>query len=248
MRKLLKKIKYLFWRLCNPSKRFHDYYVLEVQKKIERSGSHETLCTNARNPERYSKTAELEVAFLREFGLSKEHRVVDYGCGSLRLGQKLISWLDSGNYIGLDVTDQFFKDGLSALSDGERDSVAGKVEVISEETILRFSQTPSDYLISTAVFYHIPRSEMHRFFSMLLSLLKPGGQAFIDFSIGDEYVKTGNMTWQIPEWLIREELKRFDVSTQIIKPERLLQTSYYTDNHRIIRIVKNENGKPVVSA
>lgn len=240
MRRIYKKLRYLLWRFCNPTKKFHDYYVLEVQKKISRAGSHETLSINARNPDRYDQTAELEVDFLKKYGLEKHHRVVDYGCGSLRLGQKLIPWLNPGNYIGLDVTDQFFKEGLSALSASDQESVFGNLAVVADKTIQEFSSNPSDYLISTAVYYHIPKSEMYSFFDKVLSLLSTGGQAFIDFSISDQYIQTGNMTWAITEAIIREALEPFDVTIAILKPETLLASGYYNENHRLLRIIKNK--------
>src|SRR5256885_1508932 len=40
--------------------------------------------------------------FLVESGLRPEHRLLDFGCGALRLGVWALAYLDQGNYFGID--------------------------------------------------------------------------------------------------------------------------------------------------
>jgi hypothetical protein len=42
-------------------------------------------------------------------------RCVDFGCGSLRLGQHAIRYLDRSNYWGVDLTDSFIRAGIDLL-------------------------------------------------------------------------------------------------------------------------------------
>ena len=49
--------------------------------------------------------------FLIKNGLKKSDTVLDYGCGSLRLGKTLIEFLEPRKYVGVDISDHFYNLG-----------------------------------------------------------------------------------------------------------------------------------------
>jgi SAM-dependent methyltransferase len=53
-------------------------------------------------PDQYDLMGASQFALLVTLGLRDTHRVLDFGCGSLRLGRLLIPYLGRGNYTGLD--------------------------------------------------------------------------------------------------------------------------------------------------
>lgn len=55
---------------------------------------------------------KLQYYFLIEQGLKPQHQFLDIGCGSLRLGQFIIPYLEPSNYIGLDAEPELVKLGL----------------------------------------------------------------------------------------------------------------------------------------
>ncbi len=50
----------------------------------------------------YDVIGAAQFALLYAFGLRSSHRVLDFGCGSLRAGKLLIPYLDAGNYCGIE--------------------------------------------------------------------------------------------------------------------------------------------------
>jgi hypothetical protein len=53
-------------------------------------------------PDQYDLIGAAQFALLYALGLRAHHRLLDLGCGSLRAGRMLISYLDAGGYTGVD--------------------------------------------------------------------------------------------------------------------------------------------------
>ncbi|CAL8975230.1 hypothetical protein RHODGE_RHODGE_04122 [Rhodoplanes serenus] len=64
-------------------------------------------------PERYDLIGASQFALLFQLGLRDHHKVLDFGCGSLRLGRLLIPFLQPGRYHGLDPNDWLIDDGFT---------------------------------------------------------------------------------------------------------------------------------------
>ncbi len=64
-------------------------------------------------PEDYDLVAAMCFGLLTSLGLRGRHRLLDVGCGSLRLGRLLIPYLDEGNYHGLEPNRWLVDDGIS---------------------------------------------------------------------------------------------------------------------------------------
>ena len=151
-------LRYYSWRLQNPKKSFHEYYVSTISHRINNDKTHPTLGTNIKDSKRYYETAKIEKEFLIEQGLLPEHIFVDYGCGSLRLGSVLIEYINKGNYIGLDVTNEFFELGKSLISYKLLENKKPILKEINDESLNELKHKV-DYLMSSAVLYHIPPNE-----------------------------------------------------------------------------------------
>lgn len=52
--------------------------------------------------DRYDLLGAGQMALLYLLGLREHHRVLDFGCGSLRLGRLLIPYLRPGRYFGIE--------------------------------------------------------------------------------------------------------------------------------------------------
>jgi SAM-dependent methyltransferase len=64
-------------------------------------------------PERYDLIAAMTFNLLTTLGLRQYHKVLDIGCGSLRIGRLLIPYLDSGNYTGVEPHQWLVEDGIT---------------------------------------------------------------------------------------------------------------------------------------
>ena len=72
-------------------------------------------------PEDYDRVAAMAFNLLTSIGLRQHHRVLDIGCGSLRIGRLLIPYLDKGNYLGIEPNRWLVTDGI--LNEVGRDQI-----------------------------------------------------------------------------------------------------------------------------
>jgi len=63
--------------------------------------------------DRFDFMSASQFALLFQLGLREEHRVLDFGCGSLRLGRLLIPFLNRGGYYGIDPNAWLIDDGVA---------------------------------------------------------------------------------------------------------------------------------------
>ncbi len=63
--------------------------------------------------DRFDFMSASQFALLFQLGLRENHRVLDFGCGSLRLGRLLIPYLNRGGYCGLDPNAWLIADGIA---------------------------------------------------------------------------------------------------------------------------------------
>jgi len=63
-------------------------------------------------PKDYDLVAAMVFNLMTCLGLRQHHRVVDIGCGSLRVGRLLIPYLNEGGYIGVEPNNWLVRDGI----------------------------------------------------------------------------------------------------------------------------------------
>ncbi len=105
---------------------------------------------------RWDETARIQMAALRAEGLRPGHRLLDIGCGALRLGHRAVAWLDPGNYWGTDASLALMRRGWEVELDA-----AGRARLpisqLVEDADFAFPGIPADmdFAISFAVFTHL---------------------------------------------------------------------------------------------
>lgn len=115
-------------------------------------------------PAQYDVMAATQFSLLCHLGLRETHRVLDFGCGSLRAGRLLIPYLLPGNYHGLEPNRWLIEDGIDKHlgadqvrlkaphfhhnSDFEIEGLGGPFDFIVAQSI--FSHTGAD-LVRTAL-------------------------------------------------------------------------------------------------
>ncbi len=103
-------LRYPLWRLANLNQPYEQYYADLVSRRIARGG-HDAIGPTARAIRDGSELLDVAVTE----GLQPQHRFVDYGCGSLRLGKPVVDYLAPENFIGMDVTQRFLDLGRDFL-------------------------------------------------------------------------------------------------------------------------------------
>ena len=103
-----------------------------------------------------------QMDMLTAHGMRPEHRLLDIGCGSLRLGRHAIDYLALGNYWGTDLRKQIVDAGY------EKEIVAnGKGDLLPrahlvEDAEFTFNGVPSDFdfVLAQSVFSHLPLNHL----------------------------------------------------------------------------------------
>lgn len=104
----------------------------------------------------YDILGALQFNVLTLLGLREHHRVLDVGCGSLRLGRLLIPYLNPEGYHGIDPNAWLIEAGLE--HEVGHDMVARKQPRFSHNTDLNLEVFTGafDQVIATSIFSHAP--------------------------------------------------------------------------------------------
>lgn len=116
------------------------------------------------------------VKLLEKLGLKPQHRLLDFGCGSLRLGRWLIPYLEKGNYFGIEPN-------LWLVEMGRMEEVPTKVwgakrPTFSDEAghdLSVFSPVKFDFVLASAVLIHSSHQQISAFINSLPEMLEKGG-------------------------------------------------------------------------
>ena len=67
--------------------------------------AHAAISRNVRPSQVYVEDASEHLEHLKALGMRPHHRMLDYGCGTLRTARFAVPYLDAGNYVGVDISD-----------------------------------------------------------------------------------------------------------------------------------------------
>lgn len=117
----------------------------------------------------WDEIGALQLAFLRANGLTPQSRLLDIGCGSLRLGVRAVDFLDTGNYWGTDINESLLTAGY------EKEIVpAGLAHKLPRVNLIvdsdfTFNGLPHqfDFAIAQSVFTHLPLNHLRLCLSSL---------------------------------------------------------------------------------
>jgi hypothetical protein len=103
---------------------------------------------------------ELQFKFLLEQGLRPEHTLLDIACGSLRLGNRVIPFLDAGNYLGIDIKEDLIEHGKRVELGNTLCEVKRPEFVVSGSfEFNKFSKT-SDFAVAQSLFSHLIKDDI----------------------------------------------------------------------------------------
>lgn len=199
-------LRYWQWRRHNPQADFGAFYVATVVDRLDAGKAHRTLgmrqwsLQSDRNmphwtADSFKGRGADQANLLQELGLQPHFRCVDYGCGSLRLGQHLMRLLPRAHYCGVDVTDRFFRDGLNFIDPALLEEKQPHLGIIDEAELSHLAQDPPDFLFSYAVLKHVPPGELDRYFANMTRLIGPRTRAIVFFMEGPRQQRISTMSW-----------------------------------------------------
>lgn len=150
-------------------------------------------------PERYDLLSISQVALLHHFGLREQHRVLDFGCGSLRLGRMLLPFLQPGRYFGIEPNQWLIEEGFS--KEAGQDVRALKRPRFSNNTNFDcgvFGES-FEFIVAQSIITHTGREETASLIASAGETLAGDGRllfSFIDDARGGEPPLSG---WVYPD-------------------------------------------------
>jgi hypothetical protein len=198
---------FLYWKLRHPGAKFSDYYAGRIADSLRRGGTHKTLGDKAflsgsltsdavkKSVETHQKRGGIYFDVAINHGLKPHHNCIDYGCGSLRVGQHFIDYLDAQKYTGVDVVSDFYEAGISLLKPGTIERKQPKFYVISPAALEAARLTKPDFIFSFAVLKHVPPDELNFYFRSIVSMMTANTTAVITFNPARNTSRTGGSIW-----------------------------------------------------
>ena len=207
--------RYKAWKAANPDGTFADFYAADAEAKIRRGKSHATLGVRSWangqagpvewDQSTFSQRGRENWQQIVELGLKPEMRCVDYGCGSLRLGQHAIRYLDPGNYWGIDISDTFYSEGLKLLPSDLLAEKQPKLGVIADPLLSEIRAWSPEFIFANAVLQHVPPEELPLFFRRLAAMMTPTSRTYIIFVAGQRAKRIKGMSWAYSAELLERE-------------------------------------------
>lgn len=196
------------WKAANPGGSYAQFYAADAEAKLREGKSHYTLGGRGWAPGHGSEIAWEANSFaerglalweqIRDFGLEPAMRCVDYGCGSLRLGQHAMRFLAPGNYAGIDVVDTFINAGLQLIDPQLVAEKRPRLATISDESLAKLREWKPDFIFSNAVVQHVPPAELASYFQRLEAMMTPATRAFVLFIDAPRQTRVKAMNWAYP--------------------------------------------------
>jgi cyclopropane fatty-acyl-phospholipid synthase-like methyltransferase len=147
-------------------------------------------------PKDYDLVSAMVFNLLTSIGLRQHHRVLDIGCGSLRVGRLLIPYLNPSNYFGVEPNKWLVNDGIK--NEIGRDLVKIKRPTFSFFSSMDEFKDPLnlDYAIAQSIFSHCGKDLIKEWLSQVSFHLKDNGALLATFLIDNkDYEENG---WVYP--------------------------------------------------
>ena len=149
--------------------------------------------------DRFDFMSASQFALLFQLGLREKHRVLDFGCGSLRLGRLLIPFLNRGGYYGVDPNAWLIDEGIAhelgaAAIDVKMPSFSHSDSFRSDIFGCRFN-----FIMAQSIVTHAGPDLARKLFASIPHALKPNGLFLFSYIRDDNISALPAEGWHYPE-------------------------------------------------
>jgi len=132
-------------------------------------------------PANYDLVSAMVFNLLTCIGLRQNNKVLDIGCGSLRVGRLLIPFLNKGNYYGVEPNKWLVSEGVR--NEIGRDILKIKAPTFSYDSSLRKFKKPLsfDFAIAQSIFSHTGRDLLENWLAEISFHLAESGALLATF-------------------------------------------------------------------
>ena len=126
-------------------------------------------------PDRYDFIGASQFALLFMLGLRETDKVLDFGCGSLRLGRMLIPFLQEGGYFGLEPNAWLIEEGLKRECGADVAALKSPRFAHNADFDCAVFGEKFDFIVAQSIITHAGPSDARRLIETASASLKPGG-------------------------------------------------------------------------
>lgn len=166
------------WQQENPGKSFAQFYAETSMKKRREGVAHANLGANLKTGE-FGESGVGTFRKIVALGLKPEDTLVDYGCGTLRMGVHAMKYLQPGRYWGLEISQDFLDQGRELVGPDLLAEKRPHLSTISPQSVTEAAAASPDMVISTRVFNHVHPDELALYFHNVMLLVGNAGKAIV---------------------------------------------------------------------
>lgn len=161
---------------------------------------------------RYDLLGGSQFALLFQLGMREHHQLLDFGCGSLRLGRIAMPYLAEGKYFGVEPEPWLIEDGFER--EAGRDLKEVKKPRFDHNSDYRSDVFGEkfDFIIAQSIFSHTGDDATRRALHSFASSIKDSGLIVANWLLGEETEQFDPATcgWVYPECVpfARERIER----------------------------------------
>lgn len=197
LRQRLSRLSFLLqrrWRVGDASGGVKPHYSETVRSRLKTAKHTASLGSNLRGEE-YEDLGRSFFQKLKEHGLAAGDVCVDYGCGTLRVGQHVIDYLKPGAYWGLDIDQYLLDEGRNLLAGALWAEKRPNLRVISPQSVAEAAAARPSMLFSAKVLSHVHPDEVGAYIENLMTIIGASGQAIVMSRWSD------GKTFQCNKWM-----------------------------------------------
>jgi cyclopropane fatty-acyl-phospholipid synthase-like methyltransferase len=128
----------------------------------------------------WEEIGSLQFDFLKQQGLTPEHRLLDIGCGCLRGGIHFVRYLNRGNYYGLDINASLIAAGKMEIASAGLSDKSPTFLVNDQFEFSKFD-VKFDFALALSVFTHLFLNHIARCLVETAKVLQPEGKFYATF-------------------------------------------------------------------
>ncbi len=132
-------------------------------------------------PEEYDLMGATQFRLLTTLGLRDTHRLLDFGCGSLRAGRLLIPYLQRGNYHGLEPNQWLVEDAIERQLGRELIGLKWPHFYAFDDFRADRCGSGFDFVLAQSIFSHTGRDLVEAALAGFRLALAPSGLAAVTF-------------------------------------------------------------------
>lgn len=148
-------------------------------------------------PADYDLVAAMSFGLLTTLGMRQHHRVLDIGCGSLRIGRLLIPYLNCGGYTGLEPNAWLIDEGIAREVGRDQVSIKQPRFIHAASAAQLIDNVDSfDFILAQSIFSHCGSDLLDQLLGECTSLLSAQGTLIATYLEND--VDTTELGWVYP--------------------------------------------------